>query len=121
MARSAAALQLRRELDAELARNGQAAGEALEWSAAELAVLELVSNHVDRREELQAAYDECGPDQVRTRIALSTEIRLLEAGVERMLRRIRTDVPAPMSVVSLKAQKASNSRWERVRAANGGA
>ena len=36
MARSAAALQLRRELDAELARNGQAAGEVLEWSAAEL-------------------------------------------------------------------------------------
>ena len=73
MARSAAALQLRRELDAELLANGLAAGEDLQWSAAELAVLELISNHVDRREELQAAYDES--DQVRVRIALATEIQ----------------------------------------------
>jgi len=121
MARSEAALRLRRDLDEEIARNGQAANETLEWSAAELAVLELVSNHVDRREDLQAAYDECGPDQVRTRIALATEIRLQEAGIERLLRRVKTDLPAPMSITSLKAQKASNSRWDRVRAANGGA
>jgi hypothetical protein len=119
MARSAAALRLRRDLDAELLANGLAVGEDLQWSAAELAVLELISNHVDRREELQAAYDES--DQVRVRIALATEIRLLEAGVARLLRQVATDVPAPMSVVSLKAQKASNARWDRVRAARGGA
>ena len=119
MARSAAALQLRRELDAELLANGLAAGEDLQWSAAELAVLELISNHVDRREELQAAYDES--EQVRVRIALATEIRLTEQGIGRLLRQVATDVPAPMSITSLKASKASKARWDRVRAARGGA
>ncbi len=121
MARVTAAQQLMRDLDAELAANGQAAGEQLQWSAADRAVLQMISNHLDRRDELQAAYDSCTPDQVRTRIALATEIRLIESGVGRLLRQVRTDVDPPESITSIKARKAVNSRWDRVRAARGGA
>jgi hypothetical protein len=77
---------------------------------AELAVLELISNLVDRREDLQAACDSTKPDQVRTRIALATQIRLIEAGIERLLRRVNTDMPQEMSITSLKAQRAVNTR-----------
>lgn len=118
-AKSQAARRLMRELDAELAQNSQAAGQTLEWSAAERTVLQCIAAHVDRREELQAAYDSAEPDQVRTRIALATEIRLTESSVERMLRRVKTEAPQPLSITSLKARKAVNSRWDRERAARG--
>ena len=104
--RSAAAQALIAALDAELADNAKAAGEPLEWSAAERAVLELIANHVDRRGQLQAAYDAVKPDQVRTRIALATEIRLTEAGIGRLVRQVRTEPPPTLSITSLKARRA---------------
>lgn len=49
---------------------------------------------------------------------LSTELRLLEQSVARLLRQVKTDLPAAPSATTLKARRAANMRWERERAAN---
>lgn len=91
MARSVAAQALLDSLDAELAANAAKANTRLEWLAAERAVLQAIADHVDRREELAELYDGCGADQVRTKIALATEIRLIESGVTRLVGQLVTD------------------------------
>lgn len=58
-------------------------------------------------------------DDTKTRVKLSSELRLLEANIERLLRRVKTDVPAPLSKTSEKARRAVQVRWDRERAARG--
>lgn len=110
---TAEALRLRRELDAELAANGKAAGRDLVWSAADRQILDLIISAIDRRVDLLKRY--AALDDTKLRVKLSAELRLAEANIERLLRRVKTDVPQPMSKTSLKAQRAANARWDRER------
>lgn len=104
-------------LNAELAANGQAAGEVLEWSAAEQDVIAMIGAEVDRRVELSAAYESC--DNTNTKLKIATELRLLEGSISRLYRQVATDVPGPMSITSQKASRAAHSRWSRQRLAEG--
>jgi hypothetical protein len=90
----------------------------LHWDASERKVLDMIAAHVDRRVDLTADYD--AAEQVRTRIAVATELRLLETSLNRLLKSISTELPPPpksrskpMSITSIKAQRAANSRWNR--------
>lgn len=99
---------------AELAENAEFHGEDLAFSAAEEAVLELVADAVDRKVDLAAQYAAC--DDAMLQLKLAVEIRLTESSVAKLLKQIRTDVPAaqgPQSHVSRKASHAAKARWRR--------
>lgn len=108
---SRAARKLRRELDAELRANGKAVSDELFWSAAELATLERIACTQDRIEDLQRDY--AAAVDVKLRAALSTEIRLLDGLLSRLLKTIKTDAPVqvPESRASQRARRAANMRW----------
>jgi hypothetical protein len=109
----AEALALLAELDAELAENSAELGsqQPLVWTAAERAVRELIADTVDRKADLWQRYVVTGEDAARVR--LSAEIRLLETSLARLLRQVRTELPAPQSRISQKAAKAARVRWQR--------
>lgn len=88
---------------------GLADEDAVSWSAAELVVLEMVMDAVDRKVDLHARY--LASDEDKVRVKLSTEIRLLETNIARLLKQVSTDLPAPASRVSEKARRAANVRW----------
>lgn len=118
MAVSALARKIRRDLDKELESASVRAHRKLEWSAAELAVLGLIEADFDRISDLRAAYVaavEAG--EVKVQIKLSTELRLLEQSAARLLKQIKTDLPAPESATTRRARAAANTRWERGRGA----
>jgi hypothetical protein len=100
-----------RELDAELESAGRRAHKKLEWSAAERAILELIAANFDRISDLRKAY--AATDEVKVQIKLSTELRLLEQAAARLLKQVKTDLPAPESTTTVRARMAANSRWER--------
>jgi predicted kinase len=104
-------------LDAELAESAKAAGKALVWSAAEADIIGMIAAEVDRRVELSAQY--AATTKVDVKLKLATEIRLLESSIARLYRQVSTEVAAPMSAVSRKAQHAANSRWNRHRMGEG--
>ena len=116
--RSTEANRIRREMDKLLADAGERQGEELHWDQADEKLLGMLQDHVDREvsltERLAAA-----TDSVRLQIALSTEIRLTQSSIARLLRQIRESIPqqqeqaAPMSPVSRKASKALSSHWRR--------
>lgn len=109
------AAALLQALDEELAQASDALGlppgGGLEWSASEKLILEQIADALDRKRDLCASYRASDDDGAR--VKLSGEIRLLEGAVERMLRRIRTEPPSAPSLVSMKAQRAANTRWAR--------
>jgi hypothetical protein len=107
---SAEALALKASLVAELAESSQDRGEDLEWSAAEQAALDMAMCAIDRKVDLYARYLASDDDKVR--VKLSGEIRLLEASVDRLLKRVPTDVPDPPTRVSQKASHAAKVRWQ---------
>lgn len=104
-------------LDTELAESAKQAGHDLVWSTAEADVIAMIAAEVDRRVELSAQYSAC--DNVNTKLKLATEIRLLESSIARLYRQVSTEVPAPMSAVSRKAQHAARSRWNRYQMGQG--
>jgi uncharacterized protein YqeY len=118
IARSAAARKVLRELNAELTSASVCTGQQLLWSAAETQILELIASTIDRKCDLTRDYEQA--DTPALRVKLSGELRLLENSLARMLKQVQTEVPAPVSSVSRKAQKAATTRWdrERTRAAN---
>jgi uncharacterized protein YqeY len=120
IARSAEARKVLRELNAELTSTSVRTGQQLLWSADEAQILELIASTIDRKCDLTGDYEQA--DTPALRVKLSGELRLLENSLARLLKQVQTEVPAPMSSVSRKAQKAANTRWdrERARAANGG-
>jgi hypothetical protein len=112
------AVRLLAALDVEKAANSEALGlppdEPLEWSAAELAVLEMLACALDRKRDLLGRYEDI-PD-INGRLKLSAELRLLEASVARLLKQVDTNVPATAersfkSPYSSRAQKAARVRW----------
>lgn len=112
-AKSSEAQHLLAALDAELAASAKQAGRDLVWSAAERDIIAMIAAEVDRRVELTANYEAC--DNVATKLKIATELRLTEQAIARLYRQVSTDVPGPMSVTSMKAQRAARSRWDRER------
>ena len=113
MSKSVQAQALIAALDAELAASAKQAGRELVWSAAEHDIICMIGSEVDRRVELSAQYEAC--ESTATKLKIATELRLTEQAIARLYRQVSTDVPQPMSVTSLKAQRAANSRWSRER------
>lgn len=112
MAHCTEARRVRRELDRQLAEAGAASGRSLSWTAQDKQVLALLASAIDRKNDLQADYASAA-DEPKTRIKLAAELRLCESHIERLLRRISTQVPQPMSRRSQKAQAAAFARWSR--------
>jgi hypothetical protein len=116
MANSPEARKIVRELRRELKEAGESVGEKLVFGAAEEARISQISDILDRKHDLNAAYADTKDTELR--IKLSTEIRLLEGAAERLLRRISTEPPPPAkeeSKVSRQARRAAETRWERHR------
>ena len=111
MAHSPEARRVRRELDQQLAATAAATGRDLVWTPQDRVVLALIAPGIDRKCDLQRDYSAAVDS--KTRIKLSAELRLVEASIERFLRRVHTDMPAPMSRRSQKAQAAARIRWSR--------
>jgi hypothetical protein len=111
--RSAQAQAVLGSLDDELAFAGQARGQSLKWTAQELALLDLIADSIDRTVDLYAMYERAADDDVTMRIKLSAELRLSQQSTQRLLRQIKTDVPAKPSFRTVKARRAANARWHR--------
>lgn len=109
----AEARQLLDGLDAELKANAARLGATLKWTAAERAVLDLIADTIDRRQDLKRLFDEA--EKVSAQLRLSAEMRLLDAQVSRLLKSVSTepDMSGPRSRRSQKASKAALSRWNR--------
>jgi hypothetical protein len=105
---SAEALKLREALDAELA--SAAAGRELVWSAAENQVIAGVMDAIDRKVDLQQLYD--GAFDPRMKVKLSAELRLTENAIGRLLGQVKTDLPQPESLRTVKARAAARVRWD---------
>jgi hypothetical protein len=74
----------------------------------------MIGAQIDRRVELSTAF-EAADDGSAAQIRIATELRLLEGAIARLYKQVSTDVAPPMSSVSLKAQCAARSRWDRER------
>jgi hypothetical protein len=108
---SSEARRLRRDLDRELAAVSAETGEPMAWNAVELQIIGAIVDAIDRKVALEA--DLAAADDAKARVALSGEIRLTEGHVERLLRRIKTELPQPESKRTQKARAAANVRWNR--------
>lgn len=109
---SADAEAVLRALGDQLALVGQERGETLEWTPQERFALDLLAAEIDRSVDLAAMYDQCG-DDVKLRVKLSAELRLLRQSTARMIREIKTELPARPSHRTTKARRAANARWHR--------
>lgn len=112
---STEANKIRSDLRRELANASESCGLTLEFSAVEQALIRQVVAAVDRKAALEI--DWLDATEAKLRLKLATEIRGIEGHVERMLRRIQTNIPAAASTVSAKARTAANARWGRTRSA----
>jgi hypothetical protein len=109
MKRTPAGQRLIDELDVELAASAASAGRTLSWSAAERAIIAMAADATDRRLDLAAAYESAG--DVKDKIKIGRELRLMDNATARLLAKISTAAPAPESLRSVKARRAANTRW----------
>jgi hypothetical protein len=114
MARSAEARKVLRDLDKQLAASSERSGRTLAWSAQERAVLVQVGSILDRKAEFLELY--AATEDVKAKLKLSAEIRLLEQAAARLIRGIETELPQPMSLRSVKAQRAARARRDQSHA-----
>ncbi|WP_139361775.1 hypothetical protein [Mycobacterium sp. 96-892] len=110
MARSAEARRIMRELERELESASQRANKKLSFTATERATLDLICANLDRISDLNEAYLEA--TEVKVRIKLSTEMRLLEASAARMLKGFKTDLPGAETQKTRSARRAADIRWQ---------
>ena len=111
MAKSPEAKKIRRDLDKELESAGQQHGHTLVWSAQERAIIDLICGQIDRKVEIFELYETATDTKVK--VKLSGEMRLLEQSVARLLRQVKTDVPASDSRQTVAARRAVRARWDR--------
>ena len=64
-----------------------------------------MAGNIDRRTDLAALY--AAAEQAKSK--LSAELRLLEGSLARLLKQVKTDVPAPESWATIQARRAA--RW----------
>jgi len=106
-------------LDEELASAAKATGQDLVWSCQEQDLIGMLADAVDRRVELSEQYAQLRDRKdLGLRIKLAGELRLLEGSISRLHRQITVEVPQPKSIMSIKASRAANARWDRVRMKN---
>jgi hypothetical protein len=98
-------------LDRELAESAKRQRCRLAWTAFEREHLAMIADTVDRRVHLQRRYDVCDPTDAKTLVRLSTEIRLCDGLVSRLLKEVHTDTPQPESLRTIKARRAAMRRW----------
>jgi hypothetical protein len=110
MRHSPEARKLLRALDAELAATAARLGRPVEWTERDRAVMELIAANIDRTADLRARYADA--EETKVRIKLSTELRLLETALARLLRQVDTE-PPQLSRRSQQAQRAARARWDR--------
>ena len=110
-AKSAEARRLLRELDKDLAAASLRQGQTVVWSPQEQAILSQISSILDRKADFLEVYE--ASDEVKVRLKISAEVRLLEQAAARLVKEIKTDVAAPMSHTSRKASQAAKTRWDR--------
>jgi hypothetical protein len=103
-------------LDAELAATGEARGERLSWTAAEVEMRSMLADTVDRRARMAGIWTRAKDPKIV--VKLSVELRQLDNAIMKLLKAIRTDVPAPDSLTTVKNRRAANVRWERERRNN---
>jgi hypothetical protein len=114
--RSAEALKVLADLDAELAAAGESLGEMLSWTAAEIEMREMLANTIDRRARVGTLYEQATDPKVIVKI--SVELRQLDGAVMKIMKAIKTEVPQQESMTTVKARRAANTRWERERNAS---
>ena len=90
---------LRRRMDAELAAG-------MEWTGAELELLDAAGRAADRRGELQALW--AGAEEATVKVRLSAEIRMLDKEIRECLARL---APSGEPVKSERHTRAARSRW----------
>lgn len=100
-----------RELDKELADAGARQGVNLVWSAQEAAILAQIASALDRKHDFLAAYE--AAEDVKSRLKISAEVRLLEGLAARLVRLVKTDLAQVESRKTVKARKAARVRWDR--------
>jgi hypothetical protein len=110
-AKSAEARRVLRDLDKELAASSARQGQNVVWSAQEQAILGQISSILDRKSDFLVAYE--AAEEITLRLKISAEVRLLEQAAARLVREIKTDIPAPQSHTSRKATQAAKTRWDR--------
>lgn len=115
MRRTTKATAVLANLDSELADTAKRLGESLSWSAAERELRDILARTIDRRELLHGMLDKAGTPKECVR--LSTEIRLLNASIGKLLKEIRTEPSAPESRATVRNRAAANVRWQREKAA----
>ncbi|WP_156746298.1 hypothetical protein [Mycobacterium sp. 1423905.2] len=99
------------ELESQLAVASRRHGRTVAFTPSEAAVVGMVCDEIDRKAGLKRLYGRA--ETVKEKLKISTEIRLLEASIDRMLRRVKVDMPAEAapSVRTRKARHAANVRW----------
>jgi hypothetical protein len=110
-AKSPEARKVLRELDRELEQAGQGKGVSLVWSAQEAAILAQIASVLDRKHDFLALYEDT--DELKLRLKISAEVRLLEGLAARLVRLVKTDLAGPESMTTVKARRAANRRWDR--------
>jgi hypothetical protein len=103
--------RVRAGLERELAEAGARQGHTLVWSAQETAVLAQIASLLDRKADLLEMYRSARA--VKNKLKLSSELRLIESAVARLLREVRTDVGQPEGLRTVKARRAARARWDR--------
>jgi RES domain-containing protein len=94
---------------------------ALEWSAREAAVRDVVASTIDRIVDLERVYESVisGDSPAGALLVkISTELRLQETSLAGLLKQVSPDLPAEPSRTSQKARRAVKTRWDRQRARN---
>jgi hypothetical protein len=109
MVRSSETRKVPRELDSELASASARTGRSLVWTAADREVLALIASAIDRKVALARNY--AAAEDVKTKVKLSAELRLLEGHLSRLLRAVQTDIPQNESQTTIKARRAAMRRW----------
>lgn len=107
------AVALLAQLDEDLAKSSKRSGKTLVWTTADRQVIDLIASTVDRRADLHRLYAALAADDIKMRIKLSAELRLIESSLARLMKMVSTEIPAPMSLRSVKAQRAANVRWAK--------
>jgi hypothetical protein len=104
-------------LNAELAQVTQQTGQNLVWSTAEAALISRAMSTVDRIVDLEKDYAEAAT--AKQRLAISTEIRLCDGQLARLLKAVRVEAPkAAETLTTIKARAAVNARWQKERERN---
>jgi len=111
MAKSSEARRILRDLDKQLAASSERSGRTLAWNAQERAILAQISSILDRKAEFLDLYE--AAEDVKAKLKLSAEIRLLEQAAARLIRGIETDIPEPTSLRTIKARRAAHARWDQ--------